>query len=63
MVVKSGRLQVVKQIDGVEVTIAVLRRGDVLNSRNVFLENETMKVKIRSLSPATILILSLADLN
>lgn len=47
VIIKSGTLDLITQIDGEDVTMAQLGSGSVLNSRTVFFEEETMQVDVK----------------
>lgn len=63
IVVKSGILEVIKEIDGLEICMARLNKGASMNSRSMMFEGETAQVTIRCKSRANLLILSIKDLN
>lgn len=57
IIVASGELVVVKAIDGIEFVIAKLRRGSVLNFRNVLYKGELSSVTVRCSELSTLLLL------
>lgn len=62
-IVKSGELEVFKEVDGNEFVFCKIRAGAVLNSRNVVFDHEKSKVSVRCSRRAQILVLHLKDLK
>jgi CRP-like cAMP-binding protein len=63
IIVKSGVLEIVKEIDGTDLVVATVGGGAAINSRNILFPDENMKATIRCVTIANIMILTVNDLK
>ena len=63
IIVKTGLIQLVLESDDVEMVVAQLGCGSVLNFRNIFIPREKMFVSVRCKTRANMLILSINELD
>ena len=62
IIVQSGTLEILTQIDSFDFTIAKLEKGAVLNYRNIFFKGERMNVSIKCSSRANLILLTKNEL-